>query len=361
MNKICVYAICKNELRFVEQWYNSVKEADYVVVLDTGSTDGTFEKLKELGVTVEQKIFDPFRFDEARNASLELIPDDYDLKIFVDLDEYFDLGWSDKLRNLEFPRDKQCTVLFMLERDGKRWNVERCTNNLVKAFHYPIHEEYVIDKDHVKIDLYNEIKLNHVPEAEAEMGKNKSDFYFNLSKLRYEEELKVEGKREFYSYLWYGFFLLKRENYNDAIKILNELLAYNETNIDSYYLDYTYYLLDWCYDKIGDENAKLLNLFKRYALNPNDVTSCTKIAQILYKKDMVFSRDFLTKNLNNFVSNGDTELMATYYNLLDLTHYYTGKKKEALEYAKKAVELSPKNKLYKNNLLIVEIALGYGE
>ena len=49
MNKICVYAICKNELRFVEQWYNSVKEADYVVVLDTGSTDGTFEKLKELG------------------------------------------------------------------------------------------------------------------------------------------------------------------------------------------------------------------------------------------------------------------------------------------------------------------------
>lgn len=361
MNKICVYAICKNELRFVEQWYNSVKEADYVVVLDTGSTDGTFEKLKELGVTVEQKIFDPFRFDEARNASLELIPDDYDLKVFVDLDEYFDLGWSDKLRNLEFPRDKQCTVLFMLERNGKRWDVERCTNNLVKSFHYPIHEEYVIDKDHVKIDLYNEIKLNHVPEEEAEIGKNKSDFYLKLSKLRYEEELKVEGTKNFYSYLWYGFLLLKQENYNEAIKILNELLACNETNIDSYYLDYTYYLLDWCYDKIGDENAKLLNLFKKYTLKPNDVLLCTKIAQILYKKDIVFSRDFLTNNLNNFVSNGNTELMAAYYNLLDLTHYYTGKKKEALEYAKKAVALSPKNELYKNNLLIVEIALGYGE
>ena len=48
-NKICVYAISKNEAQFVERWYNSMKEADYVVVLDTGSRDGTAEKLKELG------------------------------------------------------------------------------------------------------------------------------------------------------------------------------------------------------------------------------------------------------------------------------------------------------------------------
>ena len=53
--KICVYAISKNEIKFVERWYNSVKEADYVCVLDTGSDDGTFEKLKELGAIVEQK------------------------------------------------------------------------------------------------------------------------------------------------------------------------------------------------------------------------------------------------------------------------------------------------------------------
>ena len=44
--KIVVYAIAKNESKFVERWYDSVKEADYVCVLDTGSTDNTFEKLK---------------------------------------------------------------------------------------------------------------------------------------------------------------------------------------------------------------------------------------------------------------------------------------------------------------------------
>ena len=37
--KVCVYAICKNEEKFIEKWYNSIKEADYICVLDTGSND----------------------------------------------------------------------------------------------------------------------------------------------------------------------------------------------------------------------------------------------------------------------------------------------------------------------------------
>ena len=41
MNKICVYAICKNEEKFVDKWLESMSEADYIVVLDTGSTDNT--------------------------------------------------------------------------------------------------------------------------------------------------------------------------------------------------------------------------------------------------------------------------------------------------------------------------------
>ena len=45
--KICVYAICKNEIKFIDKWLDNMSEADYIVVLDTGSTDGTYEKLKE--------------------------------------------------------------------------------------------------------------------------------------------------------------------------------------------------------------------------------------------------------------------------------------------------------------------------
>ena len=50
MTKICVYVICKNELKFVKDtdWLHRVLEADKVVMLDTGSTDGTYEYLKEI-------------------------------------------------------------------------------------------------------------------------------------------------------------------------------------------------------------------------------------------------------------------------------------------------------------------------
>ena len=40
--KLCVYAICKNEIKFLDRWMDSIlNEADYIAVLDTGSTDGT--------------------------------------------------------------------------------------------------------------------------------------------------------------------------------------------------------------------------------------------------------------------------------------------------------------------------------
>ena len=64
--KVCVYAICKNEEKFIEKWYNSIKEADYIYVLDTGSNDNSVKKFKELGIKVKKKIINPWRFDIAR-------------------------------------------------------------------------------------------------------------------------------------------------------------------------------------------------------------------------------------------------------------------------------------------------------
>lgn len=91
--KICVYAICKDERQFVSRWYESMKEADAVVVLDTGSTDGTPEALRACGATVEVGRIDPWRFDVARNESLRLVPSDADICVCTDLDEVFLPGW----------------------------------------------------------------------------------------------------------------------------------------------------------------------------------------------------------------------------------------------------------------------------
>ena len=99
--KICVYAITKNESNNLEKWLDSMSEADYIVVLDTGSTDNTLELLKnDSRVTkVEQKIIDPWRFDVARNESLKLVPEDTDIYVCTDPDEYFEPGWAKVLRD----------------------------------------------------------------------------------------------------------------------------------------------------------------------------------------------------------------------------------------------------------------------
>ena len=77
-----------------------MSEADYIVVLDTGSTDGTLEKLQaDSRVTkVESKIIKPWRFDVARNESMKLIPDDANILVCTDFDELFTPGWGNILR-----------------------------------------------------------------------------------------------------------------------------------------------------------------------------------------------------------------------------------------------------------------------
>ncbi len=95
--KVCVYAICKNEASFVDRWMDSMSEADEVIVTDTGSDDETVEKLRERGATVYVDIVKPWRFDVARNISLDHVPEDADICVCTDLDELFDPGWREKL------------------------------------------------------------------------------------------------------------------------------------------------------------------------------------------------------------------------------------------------------------------------
>jgi tetratricopeptide (TPR) repeat protein len=95
--KVCVYAICKNEAGFVDRWMDSMGEADAVVVTDTLSTDDTVERLRARGATVFIDEVKPWRFDVARNISLGHVPEDADICVCTDLDEYFNPGWRENL------------------------------------------------------------------------------------------------------------------------------------------------------------------------------------------------------------------------------------------------------------------------
>lgn len=226
-NKICVYAICKNEIQFVDKWLDSMAEADYIVVLDTGSTDGTFEKLKnDPRVTkVEQKIYDPWRFDNARNDALLLCPEDTEIFVSTDLDEVFDSGWAEPLRE-HWVRGIHVRALYKYA-----WS-HNSKGEPERVFYYdkihgpnwywkaPVHEyltsdEY--DEEYTKshsLDLFNIIFLHHHPDQSKSRGS-----YLPLLELRAKED-----PNDYNGLYYYAHELYYRGYYEKSISVLDDIL-----------------------------------------------------------------------------------------------------------------------------------------
>ena len=167
--KIVVYAISKNEEKFVDRWVDSMQEADEIYVLDTGSTDKTVSKLKKRKVNVKKKIIKPWRFDVARNESLKLVPSDADICVCTDLDEVLEKGWRKKLEeiwqdnitrlrynyNWKLDENNKPIVNFYTDkihiRDNYKWT-------------HPVHEVLTYTNGNEVFLTTDEITLNHYPD-----------------------------------------------------------------------------------------------------------------------------------------------------------------------------------------------------
>jgi tetratricopeptide (TPR) repeat protein len=106
--KVGVYAIIKDERHLIERFLKSAVEADYLVVTDTGSSDGTWEFLQELEknqpypgckIIVARQFVRPWRFDVPRNVALHMLPTDTTIAVSFDIDEVFTDGWAEHLRD----------------------------------------------------------------------------------------------------------------------------------------------------------------------------------------------------------------------------------------------------------------------
>jgi len=98
--KICVYAISKNELKHIHRFCKSARDADVILIADTGSTDNTISAAKEYGAQVYSIYVEPWRFDYARTTALALVPKDVDVCVALDLDEVLVPGWRKEIERL---------------------------------------------------------------------------------------------------------------------------------------------------------------------------------------------------------------------------------------------------------------------
>ena len=353
--KVCVYAISKNEEKFVTRWVNSMSEADSIYVLDTGSTDKTVKKLKKLGVHVKKKKIKPWRFDVARNMSLEMVPADTDICVCCDLDEVFLPGWRKKLEENWSRKATRASYNYNwhLDEDGNpkvNYYIEKIHSRNDYKWTHPVHEvlTYIGNKKEKKVTIDN-LTVNHYPDN----NKSRSS-YLPLLKLSVKED-PLDDRNMHYlgrEYMYYG-------KWNEAIDTLIKHLSLERAT--------------W-----KDERCASMRFISRcyYRLNRIDEARMwldKAINEAPYLRDPYMERAILEYNLENWIDVEKYCLLAlkiekhaktyinevfswdnTVYDLLSLSSYYLGKLDESYKYVKIALEMNPDDDRIRNNLKIIE-------
>lgn len=201
--KIAVYTIALNEEKHVERWYNSIKDADYILIADTGSTDRTVEIAKSLGIQVYNISVKPWRFDVARNTALALLPDDIDLCVSLDMDETISEGWREIL---EKTTGNQITYVF--DNFHKQHSM---INNKIHSRHgylwkFLMHEGIVQDRTVPEIEFAYGLEVYHLPDTEKPRTQ-----YLDLLKAALDENRNIT---RYYKY--YTDALVSLERYEEA-------------------------------------------------------------------------------------------------------------------------------------------------
>lgn len=183
--KIAVYAIAKNEEQFVERWHSSAVEADSLHILDTGSCDRTVTVARDLGVDVARWEFDPWRFDKARNMSLDLVPTDTDMCIALDMDEVLVAGWRDHIEQaiadgVTRPRYKYVWS-WNGNSEGLVYGGDKIHARHGYYWKHPVHE--VVTTDGEERQGWYGLQIHHHPDASKSRGQ-----YLPLLELAVSED-----------------------------------------------------------------------------------------------------------------------------------------------------------------------------
>lgn len=348
--KVCVYAICKNEEKFVSRWVNSMKEADEIYVLDTGSSDDTRKKLKKLGVHVVKKIIKPWRFDEARNESLKLVPEDTDICVCTDLDEVFVPGWRKKLEDVWDDSTTRLAYNYNWSLDENNhpkvnFYIEKIHTRSDYIWTHPVHEVLTyIGKISEFKKTTDEITLNHYPDPTKSRGS-----YLPLLELSIKEDSEDDRNMHYLGreYMYYG-------KWNEAIDTLIRHLSLpraiwkDERCASMRFIARCYQNLNrfdeakmWL-DKAIQEAPYLRDPYMERALLEYQLKNWKEVEVYCLKALEI-------KNHQKTYINEVFSWNYTVYDLLSLSYYYQGKKKEAIKYIKTALKMEPSNERLQQN------------
>ena len=353
---VCVYAICKNEAQFVSRWMDSMGEADRIVVLDTGSTDHTVSLLRERGAEVYTEEIKPWRFDTARNRSLELVPEDTDICVCTDLDEVFSAGWREELEQVwgEGVGQVSYRYTWSFEPDGREgyvfW-IEKIHQRHGFLWKHPVHEVLSWQGPGVPgRKVWAEgVRLEHHPDFKKSRGQ-----YLPLLELSVEEDPEDDRNIHYLGreYLFYG-------RWDDCIKTLMRHLAMpNAVWRDERAASMRY--IARAYWNKGERQSAWRWGLKAIAEAPHLREPYLELAGFLYEQEKWEGVLYLTEcalelkhRPRSYISEA-ASWGSLPYDLRTIAFFKTGRSGQALREAYLALEQEPGNERLKKNVEILE-------
>jgi glycosyltransferase involved in cell wall biosynthesis len=353
--KVCVYAICKNEEKFVDAWVDSMSEADLIVVTDTGSTDKTVEKLRKKGVIVYSEEIKPWRFDVARNISLVHVPEDVDICVCTDLDELFQKGWRKLLEDKWSPEVTMANYMYNWSHkaDGTpdvQINYFKVHSRFDYKWQYPIHEclKYIGKGPEKKVFVEGMI-LDHYPDPAKSRGS-----YLGLLDLAVKES--PEDDRMMYylgrEYMYKGMWEKCIETLKKHLSLKNAV--WREERCAS---------MRWIarsFHELKNPSESLCWYYRAIAECPymrEPYIECAQKAYLWHEWHIVY---FMVEQALKITQKSMTYTNMGYcwnhtpYDLGAISCYHLGLLEKSREYAKQALSLDPKNERLRNNLKIIE-------
>lgn len=137
--KIAVYSPAKNEEHNVADWCESAWGADEIILVDTGSNDGTQQAADVAGVLVAEVTISPWRFDVGHNVALSHVSPDIDIAIPLALDERLWPGWRGELEEAWGRGGRQFTYRYLWG-NGLEYRHDRIHARHGYVWKYPAHE-----------------------------------------------------------------------------------------------------------------------------------------------------------------------------------------------------------------------------
>ena len=244
--KTAVYTILKNEAKYIEKWLYYADPFDYKVLLDTGSTDGSWEMLQEEAtkdpkLIIEQKIIDPWHFANARIHNMTMIPKEVTWCLSPDLDEYYSINTHDQME-LIIPAVPTATCIACDRLDiYSRVIKVGPGNNLLSTNKIHLHHEYTWRQP-----IYEHLSWKGEPGKEFEVYDDEIFLIHDQDfKKQSRPELYIKMLREEYAnnptntwclwYLVYHFF--KSNNLKEYIPAACDYIKYHPHTNEKNYVD----------------------------------------------------------------------------------------------------------------------------